>query len=761
VTFARRVAVDVDGEALLRRLLAAGPVVFEGAQGVLLDERYGFHPHVTRSTTTPRNALDLLAARAPTPATGPGRCWGVTRTYADPARRRPLVTEDGALAPLLPEPDNGTGAGRGGSGSATSTCGAALRARRRGRVDALAVTHLDRLAALARAGRLLLARRGGRRTGDPLERLPVAAEPDLPGQRRLTALVTGCRPVLVPAPAEPAELAALTGRRAGGAGRPDVELAPPAGTRHGTRTRPLTATRVRHTFGPERLETSLWSRVPPGASRAVVEGVPVDTRHWIGGRRVASAATFTDVSPIDERALAEVSAGGAEEVDAAVRAARDAFPAWAALPVAERSAVLRRVADGVEARIEDLSRVETRDNGSLLRSHRRGVMPRVAANFRFFADFAEKELEPPGTGVRGHRERVTYDPAGVVAVITPWNAPLMLATWRIGPALAAGDTVVLKPPEWAPLTASLLADVAHEAGLPPGVLNVVQGTGGPRRRRADPASRRRPDRVHRLGPDRGGRRRGGGAERRPAVVRARRQVAAAGLRRRRPRPGGGPRRRAVRQRRPGLPGGVRVLVEASVAEEFQRRVVERASRLRQGDPADPDTDVSALVSRAHFERVRGFVERARAAGARPVLGGGPNAELGGLYFAPTILVDATPGSEILTEEVFGPVLTVQTFADEAQAVAMANDTAFGLAATLVTGDRDRAERVSHRLRAGTVWVNCFFVRDLAAPFGGSGRSGSAARAACGRSTSTATSRTPCSPPRDGPATAGRVRRRDG
>jgi aminomuconate-semialdehyde/2-hydroxymuconate-6-semialdehyde dehydrogenase len=456
---------------------------------------------------------------------------------------------------------------------------------------------------------------------------------------------------------------------------------------------------------------------------ALVEGVRVDTRHWIGGRRVASAATFTDVSPIDEQPIAEVSAGAAAEVDAAVRVARAAFPAWAAMPVAERSAILRRVADGVEERIEDLSRVETRDNGSLLRSHRRGVMPRVATNFRFFADFAEKELGHPDLEVRGHRERITYDPAGVVAVITPWNAPLMLATWRIGPALAAGDTVVLKPPEWAPLTASLLADITDEAGVPPGVFNVVQGTGT----EAGAPLTRHPgvDRLAFTG-----------------------SVPTAGVIAAAAAPNVVPLSFELGGKSPLLVfadadldlavdlaveqfdnagqvclAAVRILVDRRIADEFLRRVVERATRLRQGDPRDEATDVGALVSRAHFERVRGFVDRAVRAGARPVLGGGPNGELGGLYFSPTILVDAEPGSEILTEEVFGPVLTVQTFAGEAQAVAMANDTAFGLAATLVTGDRDRAERVSHRLRAGTVWVNCFFVRDLAAPFGGSGRSG--------------------------------------
>jgi 5-carboxymethyl-2-hydroxymuconic-semialdehyde dehydrogenase len=453
-----------------------------------------------------------------------------------------------------------------------------------------------------------------------------------------------------------------------------------------------------------------------------VEGVPVDVRHWIGGRRVASGSTFADVSPIDEAELAQVYAGTAAEVDAAVAAARAAFPGWSSMPTAERSALLRRVADGVEARIEDLARVETRDNGSLLRSHRRGVMPRVAMNFRYFADFAET-LAHPEMEVRGHRERVTYDPAGVVAVITPWNAPLMLATWRIGPALAAGNTVVLKPPEWAPLTASLLADIMAEAGVPDGVFNVVQGTG--------------------LGA-------GAPLTAHPGIDRLSftGSVPTAGVIAAAAAPNIVPLSFELGGKSPLVVfedcdldlavalaveqfdnagqvclGAFRILVHASVADEFTARVLDRAAKVVQGDPRDEATDVSALVSRPHFEKVRGFVERAIAAGARPILGGGPNEELGGLYFSPTILVDAEPGSEILTEEVFGPVLTVQTFGDEAQAVAMANDTRFGLAATLVTGDRERAERVSSKLDAGTVWVNCFFVRDLGAPFGGNGDSG--------------------------------------
>ena len=205
-------------------------------------------------------------------------------------------------------------------------------------------------------------------------------------------------------------------------------------------------------------------------------GVAVDTRHWIGGRRVTSPRTFTDISPIDEEPVAEIARGGEAEVAAAVQAARDAFPGWAATPPAGRARALQAIADGVQARIEDLAQVETRDNGALLASHRRSVMPRVAHNFRFFADWLG-HLDGGDLEISGHREEVSWDPAGVTAVITPWNAPLMLATWRIAPALAAGNTVVAKPPEWAPLTASLLADITHEAGLPDGVFNVVQGLG--------------------------------------------------------------------------------------------------------------------------------------------------------------------------------------------------------------------------------------------------------------------------------------------
>jgi aminomuconate-semialdehyde/2-hydroxymuconate-6-semialdehyde dehydrogenase len=442
-------------------------------------------------------------------------------------------------------------------------------------------------------------------------------------------------------------------------------------------------------------------------SEADVAGVAVDTRHWIGGRRVASPGTFTDLSPIDGKPLAEIARGGEAEVAAAVQAAREAFDGWSRTPPPDRAAVLHAIADGIERRIEDLSQVETRDNGALLRSHRRSVMPRVAHNFRFFAGWLG-ELDGGGLEISGHREQVSWAPAGVTAVITPWNAPLMLATWRIAPALAAGNTVVAKPPEWAPLTASLLADITREAGLPDGVFNVVQGLGGEAGAALAATGRPVAAAGAQLTPvslELGGKS--------PLLVFADADLdLAVG--------------HAVGQYDNAgqvCLAGTRLLVEEPVAEEFTARFTQRAAGLVQGDPRDEATDIGPNITREHVARVDGFVQRAVAAGARPLLGGAVSPAPGGLYYQPTLLAGAEPGSEILTEEVFGPVLTLQTFTGEDEAVALANDTRYGLAATVFTGDTGRAERVSARLRAGTVWVNCFFVRDLRAPFGGAGLSG--------------------------------------
>ncbi|MEU4225241.1 aldehyde dehydrogenase [Nonomuraea sp. NPDC026600] len=455
---------------------------------------------------------------------------------------------------------------------------------------------------------------------------------------------------------------------------------------------------------------------------ATIGGVAVDTRHWIGGERVASPTTFTDESPIDGRVLAEIARGGQAEAEAAVAAAAAAFPVWAATPRADRARLLRAVADGVEKRLDDLAIVETSDNGALLRSHRRGVMPRVAHNFRFFADWL-LELAHEDFDTRGHTNRVSWDPAGPCVLITPWNAPLMLATWKIAPALAAGNTVVLKPAEWSPLTASLLADITAEAGLPAGVFNVVQGYGAEAGSAlvSHPGVRRIsftgsvPTAKHIAGAaaanlvpasfELGGKS--------PLLVFADADLdLAVDL--------------AVEQYDNAgqvCLAATRLLVESSISEEFVRRFTAKAATLRQGDPRDEATDIGPNIHARQVDKIDGFVRRALATGARAVIGGGPNTDLGGLYYRPTLLSGVAQDSEIVQEEVFGPVLTLQTFDTEEEAVRLANDTPFGLAATLATGDRDRAERVTSRLVAGTVWVNCFFVRDLRAPFGGSRQSG--------------------------------------
>jgi aminomuconate-semialdehyde/2-hydroxymuconate-6-semialdehyde dehydrogenase len=457
-------------------------------------------------------------------------------------------------------------------------------------------------------------------------------------------------------------------------------------------------------------------------STAQVAGVDVDTRHWIGGRRVSSPAAFADVSPIDETTIAQVARGGTAEVDAAVQAASDAFGGWAAMSPAARAGVLHAIAEGIEKRVEELAQVETADNGSLLRSHRRSVMPRVAHNFRFFADWL-LGLDPAELELRGHRQRVSWCPSGVTAVVTPWNAPLMLATWRIAPALAVGNTVVAKPPELAPLTASLLADIAREAGLPGGVLNVVQGIG--REAGAALVAHAGVARVSFTGSVATGRSvaAAAGAQLTPvslelggkspllvfadadldlAVANAVEQYDNAGQ---------------------VCLAGTRLLVEESIAAPFTEALLTRIAALRQGDPRAETTDIGPNISRAHVERIDGFVRRSLADGARLLAGGGVSAGLGGLYYQPTLLTGAHPGAEILTEEVFGPVLTLQTFGGEDEAVGLANGTRYGLAAMVFTGDNARAERVAARLVAGTVWVNCFFVRDLRAPFGGARQSG--------------------------------------
>jgi 5-carboxymethyl-2-hydroxymuconic-semialdehyde dehydrogenase len=299
----------------------------------------------------------------------------------------------------------------------------------------------------------------------------------------------------------------------------------------------------------------------------------------------------------------------------------------------------------------------------------------------------------------------------------------MLATWKIAPALAAGDTVVLKPAEWTPLTASLFADITREAGLPDGAFNVVQGYGAeagaalvahPGLRRisftgsvptAKTIAKAAAENLTPCSFELGGKS--------PFIVLADADLElAADL--------------AIDQYDNAgqvCLSGTRILVHESIADAFAEVFRAKAAALKQGDPRDLDTDIGPQVHQTHFDRVKGFVDRAAAEGADIVWGGVPNAELGGLYFRPTLVNQPTPGSEIVTQEVFGPVLTMQTFSTDDEVVSLANGTDFGLAAIVVAGDRAHADAVTARLVAGTIWVNCFFVRDLRAPFGGSKKSG--------------------------------------
>ena len=456
--------------------------------------------------------------------------------------------------------------------------------------------------------------------------------------------------------------------------------------------------------------------------RADVGGVAVSVDHYIGGRRVASSATFEDRSPLDwSMKLADVSAGDATVAGLAVGAAVDAFPAWAALGASGRGPILRRLADLIDANIERLAIVECLDMAMLHESLRLRVLTRGARNFRAYADLAEAYEERVWSS-NGTRNRVVRRPAGPTVVITPWNAPFMLSTWKCAPALAAGNTVVLKPAEWSPLSCSLLADLADEAGLPPGVLNVVQGIGEVVGAAlvADP----RVARISFTGSPETARHIGVAAARNivpftaelggkgPFVVFADADLDAAA-------------KKAAGQFDDSgqvCLAGTRLIVEATVRDEFLERFHRCTDAHVLGDSRELATTISPMIHPDHLARVDDFVQRARAAGDRIVRGGKVWRE-GGLWYEPTLVEPASNDSEIVQHEVFGPVLTFQTFADEDEAVALANGTAYGLSGIVYTGSAERAERVGRAIRAGTVWVNTFLVRDLTAPFGGIGTSG--------------------------------------
>ncbi len=447
--------------------------------------------------------------------------------------------------------------------------------------------------------------------------------------------------------------------------------------------------------------------------------------HVIDGEAVESAdgARFASVDPWTQQPWAEVALGGAAEADRAVRAARRAFDEgpWPRMSRAERGALLHRLADLVLEHTEELAAADSSDMGKPLRDMRTADIPRTAANFRFFADHARLATGETYPMDSGHHAYSRFDPVGVVVAIAPWNFPLMLESWKIAPALAWGNTVVLKPAEDTPASATILARLALEAGLPPGVLNVVHGY-GPDSAGSALTEHRGVDRITFTGESGTGR----------VIARA----ASANLVPVSLELGGKGANlvfddadlesavdwsiRAVFLNAGQVClAGSRLYVQRGVYEEFLDRFVAAAEAMVVGDPKDDGTQIGPLASEEHYKKVRSFVEEVEAGSGLVRTGG-----LGdGWVVRPTVVVEPAPDSRVVREEVFGPVVTVMPFDTEGEAVALANDTRYGLNAMLFTENLSRAHRVAAALRAGTVWVNCFFIRDLRAPFGGVGDSG--------------------------------------
>lgn len=449
----------------------------------------------------------------------------------------------------------------------------------------------------------------------------------------------------------------------------------------------------------------------------------------IGDRaRPAASGAWLDVQePATGQRFALCPDGDTADVVDAVEAARSAFAGWSSLPGPERARWMHRLADALEARIDDFARAESRDAGKPFALARDVEIPRAVSNLRFFAAAAMQFSSESHHGQAGLNYTLRQ-PLGVVGCISPWNLPLYLFTWKIAPALAIGNCVVAKPSEVTPVTAWMLGELAREAGFPSGVLNIVQGLGpkvgqaivdhpgikaisftgstavGQRIAAACAAS------LKKVSLELGGKN--------PTLV-----FADA------PRPGlfDTLMRSAFQNSGQICLCGSRMLIERSIYEEVRSELVARAKQLRVGDPEDPGTQQGPLVSKAHHDKVMACIGTAREEGASVLCGGESLQPPGrceqGWFVAPTILEGLGPYTRTNTEEIFGPVLSLQPFDDEEEALSLANATSYGLSASIWTSDLRRAHRVAERLEAGIVWVNTWLERDLRTPFGGMKQSG--------------------------------------
>ncbi len=462
------------------------------------------------------------------------------------------------------------------------------------------------------------------------------------------------------------------------------------------------------------------TRLAPLLARLQADGIG----HRIAGRRVEGAATFETHSPIDKSLIAKVSRGTTGDIDVAAKAAKAAFKSWADFDPDKRKKLLHKIADAIEARADDIAVLESWDTGQPHRFMSKAAI-RGAENFRFFADRAPSARDGLNLPTAEHWNVTTRVPIGPVGVITPWNTPFMLSTWKIAPALAAGCTIVHKPAEWSPATADLLVKICEDAGLPPGVFNTVHGIG----EEAGKALTEHPDikAIGFVGESSTGSaimRQGAATLKRvhfelggknPVIVFADADLDRA--------------LDAVVFMIYSLNGerctsSSRLLVQESIAKDFTARVAERVKKLTVGHPLDPKTEVGPLIHERHLEKVCSYFDIARNDGATIAVGGARHAGPGGgHYVQPTLFTGARSGMRIAAEEIFGPVLTVIPFKDEAEALAIANAVQYGLTGYVWTRDMGRALRVADSLEAGMIWCNSENVRHLPTPFGGVKASG--------------------------------------
>ena len=446
--------------------------------------------------------------------------------------------------------------------------------------------------------------------------------------------------------------------------------------------------------------------------------------HFINGKRDAgrSGKTFEGYTPVDNSTIGDVAAGNADDIDAACQAAETAFEEWREMPGSVRKKLLHKVADAIVDNAKDIALVESYDSGQPLRFMSKAAI-RAAANFRFFADMAPAARDGQSLPADEHINYSIRQPIGPVGVITPWNTPFMLSTWKIAPALAAGCTVVHKPAEWSPYTAMMLAEIAHAAGLPDGVLNCVQGLGedAGKTLTEHPAikaiafvgesttgshiMRQGADTLKRVHFELGGKN--------PVIV-----FDDADLERALD---------AVVFMIYSLNGerctsSSRLLVQESIQEEFNAKLVERIGRLKVGHPLDPATEIGPLIHRRHLDKVCSYFEAAVEDGAR-IAAGGSAVGGDGNFIKPTLFTQARNNMRIAQEEIFGPVLTAIPFKDEAEALDIANDIEYGLAAYIWSNDIGRGHRMARNLDAGMIWVNSENNRHLPSPFGGMKASG--------------------------------------